>query len=203
MENVNKAIKFLKSDPVMKRLIESHNNKPKKITRKDPFKALCRSIVSQQLATKAAETIYKRFIALYGNKNPTPEQILVTRTQKLRKCGLSGQKSEYLKDLSRKVLDGTVEIKRMNKLSDQEIIDELVKVKGIGVWTAQMFLMFNMGRPDVFPVGDLAIQNMMRELYRLSPAWKVEHLEEIAEKWKPYRSIACWYIWHYKDSKQA
>src|ERR1051326_4310045 len=179
---IEKGIKFLrKTDPVMRQLISSATEHHTPIKRRpDPFTHLCRAIIHQQLATGAARTIEGRFLDLYNKKPPKPEQILKTDIRKLRKCGLSKQKISYLKDLAKKSLDGTVEIKKLNKLSDEKIIDELVKVKGIGVWTAQMFLMFNLGRLDVFPSGDLAIQNWMKKLYNLDPKMKPVELEKFS-----------------------
>ena len=191
-----------KSDAKISRLIKVCKDKPVFKNRGKPFESLCRSIIHQQLATKAAATIHSRFKDLYKGKDPKPEEILETPDEEMRSCGLSRQKTSYLKDLSQKVLDGTVEIRKLDHLTDEEIIEELTSVKGIGTWTAQMFLMFNLGRLDVFPVKDLGIRNGMQKLYRLKTI-SDEKLEKIADKWKPYRSIGSWYVWRYKDTEKG
>ena len=196
-----KAINHIASkDERMARVVKACKENPALKNQGKPFESLCRSIVHQQLATKAAATIHSRFKALYGGKDPKPEQILDTPDEKMRACGLSRQKTSYLKDLSQKVMDGTVEIHELDHLTDEEIIKELTSVKGIGVWTAQMFLMFNLGRLDVFPVKDLGIRNGMQKLYKLRTV-SDEKLEKIADKWRPYRSVGSWYVWRYKDGE--
>lgn len=202
-DEVQKGIVYLKRvDPKIARAMSYSNTSPVFHKRRKPFESLCQAILFQQLAGSAAEAIYKRFRALYGGKDPSPRQILKTPSHTLRyKCGISWKKAEFLKDLSRKVLDGTVEIHKLDHLSDDKIIEELTRVKGIGRWSAEMFLMFNLGRLDVFPVDDLGIQNGMKRLYRLKGNVTKERLEEIAERWRPYRSIGSWYVWTYKEGK--
>lgn len=199
----DKSIRHLRMvDPKLAKIIKQAA-KPTMIWEKkrEPFEALCFSIMNQQLAGAAAAAIYKRFCALYGGKNPTPAQLLKTRLPKLRACGISGPKAMYLKDLAKKVSDNSLEIHKLSHLDDEKIIAELTQVKGIGRWTAEMFLMFTIGRLDVFPVGDLGIRNGMKELYGLKGRVPDEKLVKLAEKWRPYRSIGSWYIWQYKDGK--
>ena len=178
---------------------------------KDAFQALCESIIYQQLSGKAAGTILKRFVALFPNTKPaspktssrggvpTPEQVLKIKTEKLRTAGLSGQKASYLKDLARKFKDGTINPKLFRKMSDQEIIDHVVAVKGIGEWTAHMFLMFTLGRPDVLPVGDLGIQKGFQKLFKLRAKPKPAHMERLARNWAGHRTLASMYLWRYVD----
>lgn len=169
---------------------------------KDPFQALCESIIYQQLSGKAAGTILKRFIALFSNtKFPTPEQVLKIKTEKLRAAGLSGQKASYLKDLAAKFKDGTINPKLFKKMSDQEIIAHVVAVKGIGEWTAHMFLMFTLSRPDVLPVGDLGIQKGFQKLFRLRAKPGPAHMERLARNWAGHRTLACMYLWRYVDAE--
>lgn len=174
--------------------------------RSNHFKALVVAIINQQLSGKAADTIQKRFEALFAaqasggrkgsrKKFPTPEDVLKMPTAKLRKVGLSGMKVSFLKDLSKKILDGTVDFKAMKKWSDEEVIEHLVQVKGIGRWTAEMFLMFSLGREDVFSYGDLGLRNAMQKLYKLRAHPTPAQAEKISAKWKPYRTLASKYLW--------
>jgi DNA-3-methyladenine glycosylase II len=170
-------------------------------SRPERFPALARAIIFQQLAGRAAQTIHDRVVALYpGKKFPTPAQILATPDAKLRKAGLSGQKTRYIKDLARHVDQGRLNFHRFAKMADEEIIEHLTQVKGIGRWTAEMFLMFNLSRPDVFPVGDLGVRNAIVKAYgmRKHPK-KPDHFVKLAESWRPYRSAAAWYFWQSLD----
>ncbi|MEP6710642.1 MAG: DNA-3-methyladenine glycosylase [Candidatus Saccharibacteria bacterium] len=167
------------------------------------YQELASSIISQQLSVKAAATIEKRFIALFGDAPfPTPEQILEKDVEEMRAVGLSRPKAGYIQDLAMKVLDGTVKFEHLDQLSNQEVIDELTQIKGVGVWTAHMFLMFCMGRLDVLPVGDLGIRNGIQRLYGLDRLPSPEDIELIAKdnKWNPYESVASWYIWQSLDN---
>lgn len=168
------------------------------------FETLVNSIVSQQLSTKAADTIFRRFVALYAPaKFPKPTAIITTPDETLRGVGLSGQKLAYIKDLAAKVDDGTVHLKRIAQMSDDEIIAELTQVKGIGVWTVHMFLIFSLGRLNVLPVGDLGIRMAVQRLYGLEELPKPTAIEAIAEQnqWQPYRSVASWYLWRSLENK--
>jgi DNA-3-methyladenine glycosylase II len=170
------------------------------------YQALVGSIISQQLSVKAADTIERRFCELFGSSDmPSPEQILTKDIEELRSVGLSRAKATYVRDLAQHVVDGKVHFDHLDRLSNDEIIAELLPVKGIGVWTVHMFLMFCMGRTDVLPVGDLGIKNGIRDLYAFDHAPSPEEMQEVARKhnWHPYESVACWYIWHSLDNKPA
>ncbi|HEV8437108.1 MAG TPA: DNA-3-methyladenine glycosylase [Methylomirabilota bacterium] len=160
-----------------------------------PFDYVMRAIVYQQLSGKAAATILGRVHALYGGRPPTPAELIATRAARLQRAGLSRQKLGYLKDLARHALSGSVPFDALDALSDEEVIDALTRVRGVGVWTAQMFLMFRLGRLDVLPVLDLGIQKGMRQAYGLRRPPTPEQMERIAQGWRPYRSVACWYLW--------
>jgi DNA-3-methyladenine glycosylase II len=164
--------------------------------RPNHFKALIVAIINQQLSGKAANTIQKRFEKLFTPKRfPKPEDILKMSTPRIRKVGLSGMKVSFMKDLSRKVLDGTVNFRAMKKMTDDEVIEHLIQVKGIGRWTAEMFLMFSLGRDDIFSYGDLGLRNAMQKLYNMRKHPTPAQAEKISAKWKPYRSLASRYLW--------
>jgi DNA-3-methyladenine glycosylase II len=187
------AIGLLKQDPNLTRIIERIGDYQIK-KRNNHFAVLIESIISQQLASAAAEAIFSRFKKLYP-KFPTAGQILDTKDAKLRSVGLSGMKIEYLKDLSQKIDDGKLKMKSLSKMTDDEIIEHLTQVKGIGRWTAEMFLIFSLGRLDVFPVGDLGLRKGVQMAFSMSELPKPKEVEKIGMRWKPYRSIATWYLW--------
>jgi DNA-3-methyladenine glycosylase II len=172
---------------------------------KNYYQALVESVVSQQLSVKAAATILNRFKDLYSIDFPSPEEIIATADDQLRSVGLSRQKISYIKDLASKVLDETVQFNQLDELSNEEIITELTNVKGIGVWTVHMFLMFCMGRLDVLPVGDLGIKNGIFALYNLDekPSPDMIALVALDNGWHPYESVASWYIWQSLNNKPA
>jgi DNA-3-methyladenine glycosylase II len=192
------------ADPVMERLIEEHGAHVRRDLRSDrrgdAYGALLRSIVGQQLSTKAASTIYGRMLELFGGHAPTPKQLLAADPDKIRAAGLSRPKINYLRDLAVHVEDGTLELDRLDELSDEKIIEELIAVKGIGEWSAHMFLMFHLGRPDVLPVGDQGIRNAVKTQYRLRKLPDAKRLERIARPWRPYRTFACLYLWSSLDN---
>jgi DNA-3-methyladenine glycosylase II len=164
--------------------------------RKDHLTALVGSIVSQQLSTKAAATIFKRFLALFPDGEPLSAAGIDRQEQTaLRGVGLSSQKIGYLRDLCTRINDGRLSLDDLDSLSDEDVIERLTSVKGFGLWTAQMFLMFRLHRPDVLPVGDLGIVNAVQRLYRLRKRPDAKRLTRIGAAWKPYRSVACWYLW--------
>jgi len=166
----------------------------------DHFRSLVVSIMNQQISGKAADTILARFKELFkGKKFPTPRQVLNMPIAKMRKAGLSRMKASFLKDLARRVIDGTVNFKKMHTWSDEEVIEHLVRVKGIGRWTAEMFLMFSLGREDIFSYGDLGLRNGMQKLYKLKKHPTPAQAEKITSKWKPYRSLASRYLWAIVD----
>ena len=160
----------------------------------DPFTALVHAIVSQQLSTKAAATIARRFDALFGG-TPTPAGVAAVTDQQLRAVGLSAPKIGYMRDLCARIQDGSLPLDRIHALDDAAVIEALTRVKGIGRWTAEMFLMFRLHRPDVLPVGDLGIVKAVQRAYNLRKAPDPKRLTRIGEPWRPYRSIACWYLW--------
>src|SRR5690606_3307010 len=162
--------------------------------RKDPFRSLVEAIIYQQLAGSAADAIYKRFIEIYG-RFPRPAQLLDTKDSELRAAGLSGRKIEYLKDLAARASDGRLKLSQLSKLHDEEVIEQLVQVKGIGRWTAEMFLIFCLGREAVLPVGDLGLRKAMQKAYSLGELPTPEIMRNIARPWKPYCSVATWYMW--------
>ncbi len=173
---------------------------------KNYYQALVREIIGQQLSIKAADAIEKRFLALYGSdKVPTPEIILTKSVEDLRGAGLSRAKASYVRDLAQHVIDGTVQFDHLDSLSNEEISKELTAVKGIGEWTAHMFMMFCMGRLDVLAHGDLGIKNGIQKLYGLKTQPDALTIQKIAKKyhWHPYESVACWYIWHSLDNQPA
>jgi DNA-3-methyladenine glycosylase II len=190
------AVRHLKRvDPVMARIIGEVGPYRIRVNRRR-FQALARAIMFQQLAGRAATAIYTRFVALFAGRSfPTPAQVLAIGDEDLRKAGLSRQKSIYLRDLARHVADKSLNFHRFGRMSDDEIIADLTRVKGIGRWTAEMFLMFNLGRPDVLPLDDLGLRSAARNAYGLKDLPSKRELEEMGERWRPYRSAACWYLW--------
>ncbi len=169
------------------------------------YQELVDSIISQQLSIHAARSIEKRFRDLFGGHFPTPKEILTTDIETLRGLGFSRAKASYVLDLAQHVLDGKVQFDHLDALSNDDVITELTAVKGIGVWTAHMFLMFCMGRTDILPVGDLGIRNGIRKLYGLEDTPTPQQIVAIAtqNKWHPYESIASWYIWQSLDNTPA
>lgn len=169
------------------------------------YGALVSSIVSQQLSVKAADAIEKRFLDLFDGQFPSPEQILSTKVERLRAIGFSGAKARYVHDLAQHIIDGKVKFDRIPEQSNDEIMAELIDVKGIGEWTVHMFLMFCVGRLDVLPVGDLGIKNGIRALYGFEDIPTPQQITELAQanSWHPYESVASWYVWHSLDNKPA
>jgi DNA-3-methyladenine glycosylase II len=161
----------------------------------DAYGALLRAIVGQQLSTKAARTIYLRVIDLFGGSTPSPEQLLEAREEDLRAAGLSGRKTEYVRDLASHVLSGELELDRLEELGDEEVIAEIVAVRGLGQWTAEMFLLFHLERPDVLSGGDLGIRKAIQIEYGLEKMPPPTQVLEIGEPWRPYRSLASLYLW--------
>ncbi len=168
----------------------------------DIFCGLVEAIVSQQLSTRAAATIYGRLRALLPDGGPpTPEALMPLSDEALRGVGLSRQKSGYVRDLSQKVLDGSVKTDGLAAMTDEEIVAELTKIKGIGRWTVEMILIFRLARPDILPVGDLGIVKAIQRAYGLRKTPDVKRMQKIAEPWRPYRSVASWYLWASLENK--
>ncbi|MDE1812126.1 MAG: DNA-3-methyladenine glycosylase 2 family protein [Thaumarchaeota archaeon] len=187
------AIKFLRQDKEMAQVIDTIGEyKLKK--RNHHFSVLVESIISQQLATSAADAIFKRFKELYP-KFPTASEILATRKSKLRQVGLSSMKIDYLKDLAKHVNKGKLNMRSLSRMDDEDVISHLTQVKGIGRWTAEMFLIFSLGRQDIFPVGDLALRKGVQILFSLQEIPKQNEAEKLGQRWKPYRTVATWYLW--------
>ena len=193
-----------------------HLSKDKKfrklIDQREPFRLskrkhvhihLCGSIMSQQLSTKVAATIHKRFLNLYEGRTPMPEDILATPFETLRSIGLSNAKTGYVQNVARFALEQGMDARRLGKMDNEEVIVYLTQIKGVGRWTAEMLLMFTLGREDVFAVDDLGIQNAMIRLYKLDREDKRVFREEmlrISQKWSPYRTYACLHLWNWKDN---
>jgi DNA-3-methyladenine glycosylase II len=192
---------LMRRDPVLASIIRQHGACGLKSAREsDIFSGLLQAIVSQQLSTKAAATIYGRLRALLPGETPTPDAVEPLSDDILRGVGLSRQKLSYVRDLSRKMLDGSINIGNLTALADDEIVAELTQIKGIGRWTVEMLLIFRLARPDVFPAGDLGIVKAIQKAYNLRGTPNVKRLHAIADKWRPYRSVACWYLWASLDT---
>lgn len=166
---------------------------------KDIFFSLLESILSQQLAPRAADSIISRLVGLFPGRNVTPERILETNDDLLRSCGISRQKISYLKNIAEAILEGSISSENFNTMDDNEIIAILSRIKGVGTWTAKMFLIFSLGRTDVLPHEDLGIVNAIQRVYLLEERPKRDTVERIAEKWHPYCSVASLYLWKLKD----
>jgi len=193
----------LSKDKKLRKVIGS--TKPYKLTkRKNICLRLCASIMSQQLSTRVAEVIYKRFLELYGRKEPRPDQILSTPPETLRAIGLSNAKVSYVQNVARFALEQGMDEKKLMKMSNEEVIDYLTQIKGVGQWTVEMILMFTLGREDVFAADDLGIQTAMARLYKLDKENKKAFREEmlrISSFWSPYRTYGCLYLWRWKDGE--
>jgi DNA-3-methyladenine glycosylase II len=191
----SKALKHLSlRDPVLAGIIKSVG-KYSIEQRPEPFRSLVEAIVYQQLAGRAADTIYGRFLKIYKGRFPSSKRILSTSEQEFRAAGLSRQKIGYIRDLAARVADGRLKLDRITDLEDSKVVEQLVQVKGIGKWTADMFLIFCLGRPDVLPVGDLGLRRAMMVTYQLAELPLPAKMQEIAGAWKPYCSVATWYMW--------
>jgi DNA-3-methyladenine glycosylase II len=183
-------------DPVIAGIIRTH---PKVFLsrRGEAFMTLARAIVGQQISVKAAQSVWDRFAACVGEV--TPEKVLSKDRPVLRACGLSDRKTEYIADLAQHFADGAIRVQRWPQMSDEEIIAELVEVRGIGRWTAEMFLIFNLLRPDVFPLDDLGLQKAIRISYYKQRKVSLNAMRRLGESWRPWRSVATWYLWRSLD----
>ena len=188
------ALQHLRRDPVLARIIDRVGDY--NIQFRDPtFDSLVRSIVSQQLSGKVASVIFGRLAAAVPEGQLTPENILKLRTERMRKLGLSGQKTAYIRDLAKHAKRGKISFIELPGMPDEQVIEHLTQVKGIGVWTAHMFLIFALQRPDVLPTGDLGIRSAIRKAYVLEELPGIAEIEQLAGRWRPYCSIASWYLW--------
>lgn len=186
----------MRRDPVLARLIKTHG--PCGLAaaqRADHFTALVRAITGQQLSTKAAATIFARLVALMPGGQLTPDAMAAVTDEALRAAGMSRQKIAYFRDLTARVLSGELPLDSLDAMTDDEVIAALTRVKGIGRWSAEMFLMFRLHRPDVLPVDDLGIVNAVKTVYGLRKRPTADRIRKIGEAWKPYRSVASWYLW--------
>jgi DNA-3-methyladenine glycosylase II len=186
---------LMRRDPILAPVIRKHKKRsPLDIPALDPFPALVRTITAQQISTKAAATIHGRLIALMPN-GVAPDALLALTDDQFRQAGLSRQKIGYLRDLASKAESGDLPIGSLHELDDEAVIEAIVKVKGLGRWSAEMFLMFRLRRPDVLPVDDLGIVTAIQRLYGLRKKPKAARIIKIGEAWRPYRTVACWYLW--------
>jgi DNA-3-methyladenine glycosylase II len=191
------------SDPTMAALIErvgpidlaTRLQRRKEEAPPDAYGSLLRAIVGQQLSTKAARTIYLRVVDLFGGTTPSPEQLLAADEEDLRACGLSGRKTEYVRDLASHVISGELELDRLEELGDEQVIAEIVAVRGLGQWTAEMFLLFHLERADVLSGGDLGIRKAIQIEYDLDEMPPPKRVLELGEPWRPHRSLASLYLW--------
>ena len=202
MANYSASVRYLKRvDPVLAGVIESVGPCRIRVSPEGShFQALTRSIVFQQLSGKAASTILSRVTALFPGGVPTPEAVHATSDEQLRAAGLSRQKISYLRDLSSKVASGALPLGAVETMEDDDLIDHLVQVKGVGRWTAQMFLMFRLGRRNVLPELDLGIQNAIRRAYRMRKRPTPKQVKRVGAKWAPHSTVACWYLWRSLDN---
>ena len=193
----------MRRDPVLAAIIKRHGPcvLGEARDRFDHFTMLVRAIVFQQLSTKAATTIYNRLLERMPGGVANPHSIAAMSDEALRAAGISRQKAAYLRDLAGRVAAGDVPLDSIESLPDEEVVAALTRVKGIGRWTAEMFLIFRLQRPDVLPVGDLGILNAIQRAYRLRKKPTAKRLQKIGEPWRPYRSIACWYLWRSLDNE--
>lgn len=195
-------IAHLSKDKKLKKIIEQQE--PLKLRqRKNICLRLCASIMSQQLSTKVAEVIFKRFIELYGGEEPAPQQIVATPFEKLRAIGLSNAKTNYVLNVAQFAIDNEIDDRKLKKMSNEEIIELLTQIKGVGKWTVEMLLMFTLGKEDIFAPDDYGIQVAMKKIYNLDDSNKKELREnmiKISKKWSPYRTYACMHLWRWKDT---
>jgi len=194
----------MKQDPklakVMKELGPIHPDLDRRASRPDPYTALARAICGQQLSTKAAATIWGRIEKLFGGSTPSPQQVIDADPQSMRDAGLSWSKVSYFRDLAERVRDGELDLRVLPERSDTEVIEELTEIKGIGRWTAEMFLIFHLGRPDVLSTGDLGIRKAAQLAHGLEEMPTPAELEELGQAWEPHRTLACLYLWRSLDN---
>lgn len=189
-----KAIKFLKKDPKFAKIIKQVGDYNVKIT-KNRYQSLVEAIIAQQLSGSAAKSILKKFKNLYKTKFPKPIEVIKTSDSKLCSVGLSKMKASYIKDLSKKIEENQLNMRKISSQSDEYIIEHLTSVRGIGRWTAEMFLIFSLGRLDVLPVGDLGLKKGIQLMYSFNKLPNEKEIEKLAETWRPYRTVATWYLW--------
>ena len=187
-------IEHLNKDRKLAKVIKRVGNFEIRVT-KNKYESLVEAIITQQLSGSAAKSISTKFRALYTTRFPKPIDVLTTPNSKLRKTGLSKMKVEYIKEISKKIESKELRLQKLPKLTDEEVVIELTKIRGIGRWTAEMFLIFTLGRMDVLPVGDLGLKKGIKKLHSMQELPTDEEMEKIAKKWRPYRTVATWYLW--------
>lgn len=201
--NFAESVAVLKDDKRFAPLIKKYGL-PDLVRGKNPFQALVRSIIHQQVSGAAAETIHARFLALFPRSTfPTPEAVRAMPLTKMRAAGLSGQKASYIKDLAEKFTDGTIKHRSLHKMETADLVVHLTQVKGIGVWTVHMFLIFTLNRPDVLPTGDLGIRKGFQSLYKLKDLPDHAQMEHLARHWRPHASVASWYLWRVANESKV
>jgi DNA-3-methyladenine glycosylase II len=197
----DESVVYLRQIPKLKSL-ELHERKPPFKRASDPFQSLVRSIIYQQLSGKAAASILAKLLTNFPDSTyPTPVGMSKLTDSQFKSSGVSSQKAAYLRDLSRRFLDGTIDPSKFSKMTDEEIREHLLVVKGIGTWTVDMFLMFTLFRPDVLPTADLAIRKGFQKLFKLKEMPDAKTMEKLSKKWSPHRTVACWYLWELVDTK--
>ena len=207
-ERLSDADEHLRSvDHVMRRLIDERGpidpETDRRGSRPDPYEALARAIVGQQLSTKAARSIWERLVEVLGGTFPQPSELLAADAETIRSAGLSRSKVSFLRDLAERAGDGRLDLARLAELPDEDVITTLTEIKGVGPWTAEMFLIFHLGRPDVVSTGDLGIRRAVQIAYGLDDMPGPTDLERIAEPWRPHRTLACLYLWRSLDNAPA
>lgn len=198
MQNA-RAIKHLTCDPIISKLIKVFGRLPDHKS-KSIFEDIVESIISQQLSVKVSDTIYKRFLSLFGGKFPDPDTIIQMPDEKIRECGVSFSKIKYIKGIAEAVIDKSFEPEKLASLSDDIVLEKLVELKGIGPWTAEMLLIFTLQRPDVFSMGDIGLRNAIAKLYKVNRD-DLKKIKKISDQWRPYRSLACRYLWKSLDNE--
>jgi DNA-3-methyladenine glycosylase II len=205
---LSEADEYLRSvDHVMRGLIDERGpidpETDRRASRPDPYEALARAIVGQQLSTKAARSIWERLVEILGGTFPQPSKLLAADAETIRSAGLSRSKVSFLRDLAERAGDGRLDLPRLAELPDEDVIATLTEIKGVGPWTAEMFLIFHLGRPDVVSTGDLGIRRAVQIAYGLDDLPGPTDLERIAEPWRPHRTLACLYLWRSLDNAPA
>ncbi len=187
---------LMKCDPTLRDVIKRVGPcRLHAVAPRDAFETLCRTIVSQQLSTKAAATIFGRFSDLFLDGKLTPERVMTLSDDRIRACGFSRAKTSFVKDLASRVIDGRLDLKGLRRQPDEEVLRQLVAVKGIGRWTAEVFMMFRLGRPDILPADDLGLMNAVHRAYKMRRRPTAALLRKVGERWSPHRSVAAWYLW--------
>ncbi len=187
---------LMKCDPTLRDVIKRVGPcRLHAVAPRDAFETLCRTIVSQQLSTKAAATIFGRFSDLFPDGKLTPERVMTLSDDRIRACGFSRAKTSFVKDLASRVIDGRLDLKGLRRQPDEEVLRQLVAVKGIGRWTAEVFMMFRLGRPDILPADDLGLMNAVHRAYKMRRRPTAALLRKVGERWSPHRSVAAWYLW--------